>query len=142
MAVASSAIPTLRHLPSSTKMANSESSESTRQVFKTEMRKARRQGHWFRLSVTERAFFSLATTLRIKYRSFALMKGLVAILKRLKEYGDSAYRQVLKGRMLAWSFSEAAVQWGNTQARCWRNEEGYIVFLGRVLASGFRAHYN
>lgn len=100
------------------------------------MLKAKRQGHWFRLSSTERAFFGLATKLPIKYESYALMKAMVAILSKLKAYGDRAYRELLKGRTLAWSFSEAAVMWGNKEAHSWRSDRNYILFLGRAFTKG------
>jgi hypothetical protein len=100
------------------------------------MLKARRLGHWFRLSRTERAFFSLATKLRVKYKSYALIKAMVAILKKLKEYGDRAYGQIMHGMKLAWSFSEAAVRWGNGEAHSWRSDRNYILFLGGVFIRG------
>jgi len=103
-------------------------------MFKGEMLKAKRRGSWFRLSRTERSFYSLATRLRVRYESYALMRGLVSILKKLKELGDRAYGQLLRGRELAWSFSEAAVRWGNPRAYSWRNDRNYILFLGRALA--------
>jgi hypothetical protein len=105
-------------------------------MFRAEMLRARRQGYWFRLSGTERAFFSLATKLQVKYKSYALMRAMVAILKKLKEYGDRAYGQLMHGMKLAWSFSEAAVRWGNARAYSWRNDRNYVLFLGRVLAQG------
>ena len=133
MANVNFAIPPSRHPPSSTQMANSETSEHIRGMFKAEMRKARRNGHWFRLSRTERGFFSLATRLRIEYRSYALMRAMVAVLKKLKELGDRAYGQLLKGRELAWAFSEAAVRWGHDIAYAWRNDRNYILFLGKMF---------
>ena len=133
MANVNFAIPPSRHPLSSTQTANSESSESIRGMFKAEMRKARRNGHWFRLSRTERGFFSLATRLRIEYRSYALMRAMVAVLKKLKEFGDRAYGQIMHGMKLAWAFSEAAVRWGNSRANSWRNDRNYILFLGRIL---------
>ncbi|MDG6921255.1 MAG: hypothetical protein JRN59_06975 [Nitrososphaerota archaeon] len=102
-------------------------------MFRAEIRKAKRSGHWFRLSRTERGFFSLATTLRVEYRSYALMRAMVAVLKKLKELGDRAYGQAMRGMKLAWAFSEAAVRWGNPQARRWRNDRDYVLFLGRFL---------
>ena len=97
------------------------------------MRKARRSGHWFRLSRTERGFFSLATRLQIEYRSYALMRAMVAVLKKLKELGDRAYSRLMHGMKLAWAFSEAAVRWGNSQARPWRNDRNYAQFLGSLF---------
>lgn len=94
------------------------------------MLKARRLGHWFRLSRTERAFFSLATRLQVKYESYTLMRAMVAILRKLEALGDSACSRLLKGMLFAWSFSEAAVRWGNNQARSWRNDRKYVLFLG------------
>ena len=100
------------------------------------MRKARRNGHWFRLSGTERGLFSLATRLRIEFRSFDLMRAMVAVLKKLKELGDRAYSRLMRGMKLAWAFSEAAVGWGNKEAHLWRNDRDYILFLGSVLTRG------
>lgn len=125
------AIPPLRHRLSSTKIAYSASSESIREMFKAEMRKAKRNGHWFRLTGTERGFFSLATRLRVEFKSYDLLRAMVAILKKLKEAGDRAYGMLMKGRELAWTFSEAAVRWGNSKAYSWRNDRNYILFLGR-----------
>ena len=104
-----------------------------RGMFRAEMRKARRSGRWFRLSRTERGFFSLATRLRVEYRSYALIRAMVAVLKKLKEFGDRAYGQIMRGMRLAWAFSEAAVRWGNHEARSWRSDRSYILFLGKTL---------
>ncbi|MDG7008061.1 MAG: hypothetical protein JRN06_07430 [Nitrososphaerota archaeon] len=102
-------------------------------MFRAEMRKARRSGHWFRLSRTERGFFSLATRLKVEYRSYALMRAMVTVLKKLKELGDRAYGQIMHGMKLAWAFSEAAAGWGNPRAHSWRNDRNYILFLGKFL---------
>jgi len=102
-------------------------------MFRTEMLKARRNGHWFRLSRMERGFFSLATKIKVAYKSYALIRAMVAILRKLKVSGSRAYRRLVHGVQLAWSFSEAAVLWGNKEARFWRNDRSYILFLGNFL---------
>lgn len=62
------------------------------------------------------------------------MRAMVAVLKKLKELGDRAYRQLMRGMSLAWSLSEAAVRWGNHEAHSWRNDRSYILFLGDLFA--------
>jgi hypothetical protein len=52
-------------------------------------------------------------------------------MKRLQQVSNKSFSQLLRGSKLAWSFSEAAVSWGNTAAKSWRSEMTYIAFLGK-----------
>lgn len=116
--------------------ADSEAAGRIRRILSLEMQKARRAGHWYRLSRQDRAFFGLALRLRVKFEGPMLLRTLVGVLKRLKELGDRTYLAMQHGYRLAWVFSEAAVAWGNPHAREWRNDRTYILFLGRVLTRG------
>jgi hypothetical protein len=87
----------------------------------------------------ERSLYSLALRLKVKFESMGLIRAMVSILKKLKQYGDSFYRELLEGTRLAWVFSGAAVSWGNREAVSWRSERKYIVFLGRFSSGLGRA---
>lgn len=104
------------------------------------MAKSRRNGAWFRLSSMERGILSLALRLKVTFESAQLAKALVSILKRLADLGEAVYSQLLAGTKLAWSFSEAAVSWGNQSASVWRSDRSYALFLGRFVAGvkGYR----
>ena len=102
------------------------------------MRKARRSGHWFRLSRTERGFFSLATRLHVEYRSYALMRAMVAVLKKLKEASDGVYSRMMRGVQMAWVFSSSCAQWGNVHAKECRNDLVYARYLGAHMCGGKR----
>jgi len=52
-------------------------------------------------------------------------------MKRLQQVSSKSFALLLRGSKLAWSFSEAAVSWGNLDARSWRSNATYIDFLGR-----------
>jgi len=95
---------------------------------------AKRTGHWFRLKRQERGLYSLALSLDVSLKSFDLLRALVSILKKLKEMGDKLYRQIARGTVLAWRFSQAAVEWGNADAQGWRNDRRYILFLGLMFS--------
>lgn len=96
--------------------------------------RARRSRAIFRLAPHERGFVYLALRLKVRFESFDLIRAAVAVLTRLKEMGDEFYAQLMKGMRLAWMYSGAAVAWGNSQAKDWRNDTGYIEFLGKFSA--------
>jgi hypothetical protein len=97
------------------------------------MARAKRAGTWFRLCRRERVMYGLALRLDVKFRSHDLLKALVSVLKNLRDSCDGGYAALMRGRGLAWSFSEAAVSWGNERAREWRNDPAYIRFLAAAL---------
>jgi hypothetical protein len=97
------------------------------------MTRAKRAGTWFRLCRRERTMYGLALRLDVKFRSHDLLKALVSVLKNLRDSCDGSYAALMEGTRLAWSFSEAAVSWGNERAREWRNDMAYIRFLAMAL---------
>ena len=72
----------------------------------------------------------LALRIVPRFESLSLVRALVGILKRLKEAGSGAYAIIMAGKEAAWAFSKAAVAWGNAEAKAWRNDMGYIAYLG------------
>ena len=100
------------------------------------MAKAKRAGTWFGLSRAQRGMYSLAMRLDIKLESADLLRALVSVLKTLWETCDKAGVAFVRGMRLAWAFSEAAVAWGNTDAREWRNNRTYIGFLADFCGGG------
>ena len=101
------------------------------------MTRSRRTGAWWRLNKIERSLYSLALRLKVKFESITLLRAIVSILKKLKQYGGPVYNQLAEGTKLAWIFSGAAMRWGNREARSWRSERKYIIFLG-MFSSGWR----
>ncbi|MDG6952492.1 MAG: hypothetical protein JRM96_03485 [Nitrososphaerota archaeon] len=93
------------------------------------MAKSKRTKQWYALSRQDRGLYSLALNLDIKFNSFDLMRALVSILKRLRSCTDGFYSRFVLGTRMAWAFSEAAVRWGNPQARGWRHDIGYAMYL-------------
>lgn len=122
----------IRHC--TTKAENSESASTIRRIVLNEIAKSKRRGHWYGLSRIDRSFLSLVARVQPTFRSLEFMKALVCVLKRLKELGDRAYRIIVSGTRLAWSFSQAAVSWGNARAKEWRNDRAYILYLGTFLS--------
>ncbi len=102
------------------------------------MSRSKRNGNWFSLSRSERSLYGLALSLKISFRSFELIRALVSILKKLKQFGDRAYNTLMNGMQLAWVFSEMAVKWGNEMAREWRNDRYYIEYLSKFLVGSAR----
>jgi hypothetical protein len=100
------------------------------------MRRSKRHGYWFGLSQIERSICTLALRLDVKFKSWTLLKALVSILKKLKEMGDELYVQMTRGLSLAWRFSTAAAEWGNAEAKAWRNDTDYARYLGIHMSSG------
>jgi len=122
-----------------TKPAQSSDSERIAKIkalLRSAMLRARRKGYWFWLTKPERSLYSLALRLQVKFRSVDLLRALVSILKKLKSMGDERFVRLMEGARLAWTYSEAAVAWGNRAARDWRNERGYIGFLGGIFRWG------
>jgi len=99
-------------------------------LFANEMKKAKRNGSWFRLATIERSLYSLALRLQVRFKSPRLMKAMVSILKKMKQLGDDLYKALVRASNLAWAFSDAAVSWGNKEAKDWRNDRVYINYLG------------
>ena len=116
-----------------------QTAQSVRRTLASQMAKSRRNGAWFRLSSMERGILSLALRLKVKFESAQLAKALVSVLSRLADLGDAVYSQLLAGTKLAWSFSDAAVSWGNESARLWKNDRSFALFLGR-FATGVKGY--
>ena len=83
--------------------------------------------------------FELAMRLNVKLQSHELLRALVAVLKDLRETCDRVGAAFVRGMQLAWAISEAAVGWGNTRAREWRNDLDYIRFLAIDIENAFGA---
>jgi hypothetical protein len=115
---------------------DSESASTVKNIVLREIQKSKRRGHWYRLSRMDRSFLTLVTRVQPTFRSHPFMKALVGVLKRLKEAGDRVYRALTHGTRLAWSFSRAAVSWGNESAKDWRNDRAYAFYLGFCLWGG------
>ena len=97
------------------------------------MFRAKRAGTWFGLSRVERGLYSLALRLNVKLQSHDLLKALVSVLKHLRQTCDRAGIAFVRAIKLAWAISDAAVEWGNQEARKWRNDQEYIKFLAVSL---------
>jgi hypothetical protein len=106
-----------------------------RNLLLRQMIRAKRAGTWFRLPRMQRMLYSLAMRLEVKLKSPELLKALVSVLKRLRDTCDPVGAAILRAVQLAWTFSEAAVRWGNAGARTWRNDQNYIRFLASFLVS-------
>ena len=115
--------------------ADSKSTQSSklREFFRREMSAAKRDGSLFRLGRGARGVYSLAIRLDVRLESAVLFRALVSVLKKLKEMGDRAYAVLMEGMRLAWTFSEAAVSWGNASAKGWRSDASYASLPGMFL---------
>ena len=113
----------------------SETTQSIRRTLASRIARSRRNGSWFRLSKLERGILSLSLHLKVTFESSQLAKALVSVLKRLADLGDAVYAQLVAGTRIAWSFSEAAVSWGNPDALAWRHDRTYALFLGRFATT-------
>ena len=81
----------------------------------------------------QRSLYGLAMRLDVKLQSPDLLRALVSVLKNLRQMCDRAGAAFVQAMRLAWVFSEAAVSWGNAEARKWRNDRTYIRFLAISL---------
>jgi hypothetical protein len=102
---------------------------------KQTMLKAKRRGAWFSLDRREKSILYLSVRLQLRFESLELLRSLASILKKLEEQGETLHAWLLRGTKMAWSFSEFAVSCGNREAKAWRNDRSYALFLGRVLCS-------
>jgi len=114
---------------------SSEKSSPTRRMLASLMVKAKRNGSWFRLTRLERGLFSLAININAKFESVSLVRAIVSVLRKLKEYSDPLLAFVLRGTEMARAFSHAAAKWGHTEASSWVHDRSYLAFLGRFLSS-------
>jgi hypothetical protein len=117
----------------------SETTQSIRRTLASRIFRSRRNGSWFRLSKLERGILSLSLHLKVTFESSQLAKALASVLKRLADLGDAVYAQLVAGTRIAWSFSEAAVEWGHSGALAWRHDRSYALFLGRFM-TGVKGH--
>lgn len=99
------------------------------------MAKAKRSGSWFRLSRLERGLFSLAISTKARFESVSLVRAVVSVLKKLKEYSDPLYVFLVRGLEMVSAFADAATSWGHPGAEAWRRDKSYATFLGRFLSS-------
>lgn len=97
---------------------------------------SKRRGSWFRLEKRERSMFSLALRLNPTFKGYQLLKAMVAVLKKLMEASSQAYARVLRGLQIAWAFSAKCVEWGNPEAKAWRNDLEYAKYLGSTMSGG------
>src|SRR6266849_6898390 len=109
----------------------SETTQSIRRTLASRISRSRRNGSWFTLNRVERGILSLSLHLKVTFESSQLAKALVSVLKRLADLGDAVYELLIAGTRIAWSFSEAAVEWGHDGALAWRHDRSYALFLGR-----------
>jgi len=100
-------------------------------LIKKQVTLSKRERSWFKLEVQERSIIDLALSLKVSFKSSELLRALVSIFGRLRQMGSRSFTELLaRGSRLAWSFSEAAVSWGNAAAKRWRSDASYIAFLG------------
>jgi hypothetical protein len=105
-------------------------------LFFTQMIKARRSGAWFRLLPRERGMYELAMRLNVKLLSHELLRALVSVLKSLRDVSDIGFGLLMRATNIAWGFSESAFKAGNDDAKEWRHDRGYINYLALSLESG------
>jgi len=119
---------------SSEYLAQNTFSQRIKNRLKLAIAKAKRRGAWFSLDRKEKSILYLSVRLQLKFESLDLLRSLASILKRLEEKGETMYAWFRRGARLAWAFSEFAVSCGNTDARAWRNDQSYALFLGRMAS--------
>ena len=116
--------------------ASDAASNWLRSYLKRQMTVAKRRGCWFRLEKRERSMFSLALRLRASFRGHNLLKAMVGVLKKLMDVSDMVYSRLVRGVQVAWAFSTFAVECGNRRAKEWRNDLGYVMYLGSHMCEG------
>jgi hypothetical protein len=109
--------------------------KGVKNILLSQMIRAKRSGTWFGLGRMQRSLYSLAMRLDVKLQSPELLKALVSILKRLRQTCDRAGVAFLRAASLAWAISEAAVGWGNANARGWRNDMNFVRYLAKMQVS-------
>jgi len=97
--------------------------------------RAKRRGAWFSLDRREKSILYLSVRLQLRFESLELLRSLASILKKLEVQGETMLAWLRRGTRLAWSFSEFAVACGNRDAKAWRNDRAYALFLGRFNSS-------
>ena len=116
--------------------ASDAASNWLRSYLKRQMTVAKRRGCWFRLEKRERSMFSLALRLKASFRGYNLLKAMVGVLKKLMDVSDMVYSRLMRGVKVAWAFSTFAVECGNRRAKEWRNDLGYVMYLGSHMCEG------
>lgn len=94
--------------------------------------RALRRGIWFRvLSRVERGLMDLAIKVVERVRSLVLARSLIGVVEKLVGSMESEVARLMKtvGRSLAGKLSEIARNWGNSSARLWANNLGFIQYL-------------
>jgi len=121
-------------------VAQNNFSQQIKTRIKSAIANAKRRGAWFSLDRREKSILYLSVRLPLKFEGLELLRSLASILKKLVAQGDTFYAWMQRGMKLAWAFSEFAVSCGNQEARKWRNDTSYALFLGRTSSlSGGRA---
>ena len=120
---------------SSEYVAQSIFSQQIKSRLKHAIANAKRRGAWFSLDRKEKSILYLSVRLHLKFESLDLLRSLASILKRLEEKGETMYAWFRRGVRLAWAFSDFAVSAGNSDARAWRNDQAYALFLGKMVSS-------
>ena len=116
-------------------------SQQVKGLLRRAITSAKRRGSWFSLNGVERGILSLATRLEVKFSSVDLLRAISSVLRKLEEYGDSAYGMLRAGARLALAFSERAVAWGNASAHGWRHDRNYVEYLARNMAGARKGQF-
>jgi len=100
-------------------------------------RKAVRRGTWFRvLTRIERATIDLTIRCVDTIRSATLARIIAEIVEKI-EYAAAGFlfRAEVGGRRLAERATELALSWGNGEASKWKDDVGFIRYLGAMSLS-------
>jgi len=100
-------------------------------------RKAVRRGTWFRvLTRIERATIDLTIRCVDTIRSATLTRIIAEIVEKI-EYAAAGFlfRAEVGGRRLAERATELALSWGNGEASKWKDDVGFIRYLGAMSLS-------
>ena len=112
-----------------------------RNHIKQVMLQSKRRGAWFSLDRKEKSILYLSVRLRLRFESLELLRSLASILKKLEAQGDTLHAWFQRGSRIAWVFSEFAEACGNQNAKAWRNDSAYALFLGRIYSSSWKGSF-
>ncbi|GBC74900.1 hypothetical protein HRbin06_00207 [archaeon HR06] len=94
--------------------------------------KAKRSKAWFKLSKLSKGIIALALKLKVKFIGEEFLKALKKSLDELLSLVNPIYNFYLKGKAIAYKYSEIAYKWGNRKAILWRYDDNYCIYLGIV----------
>ncbi|MEM4310923.1 MAG: hypothetical protein QXX95_00845 [Nitrososphaerales archaeon] len=111
-------------------MKNFRKGEKLKDLLKSLVERSKKHRVWFKVSKVSKGIAELSLRLQVKFKAKGFLSAILKVIRELILILNPIYRFFLKGKALAYVYSEIAYKWGNKQAINWRYDDNYAIYLG------------